>query len=104
MAQSKRRSSGTSNRRNSGPNPAELARGARRQLSELTGRRAESVLGLQQDDDGWKVTVEVVELSRIPPSTDLLGCYVVTLDDDGELVGYERLRRYQRGQAGGEDG
>lgn len=82
-------------------NPSELARAARRQLAELTGRTPESVLGLQKDDDGWKVTVEIVELSRVPTSTDLLGCYVVTLDDDGDLVGYERVRRYQRGQAGG---
>jgi hypothetical protein len=27
----------------------------------------------------------------------------VTLDKDGEVVGYERRRRYQRGQTGGED-
>jgi hypothetical protein len=100
MAQSKRRS----NKSDDGKvNPPELARAARSQLAELTGRMPESVLGLRKDDDGWKVTVEVVELSRVPTSTDLLGCYVVTLDDDGELVGYERVRRYQRGQAGGEN-
>jgi Gas vesicle synthesis protein GvpO len=102
MAQSKRRSSRSSGG-DGGANPVELARAARKQLSELTGRRAESVLGLRKDDDGWNVMVEVVELSRIPPSTDLLGSYVVTLDDDGELVAYERLRRYQRGQPGGEE-
>jgi hypothetical protein len=49
------------------------------------------------------VTVELVELSRVPNSTDVLGCYVVTLDNDGELVGYERVRRYQRGQTGGDE-
>ena len=101
MAQSKRRDSSGS--KNGGKNPAELAKAARRQLAELTGRPPESVLGLRKDDDEWKVTVEVVELSRIPPSTDLLGCYLVTLDDQGELVGYERVRRYQRGQPGGDD-
>jgi Gas vesicle synthesis protein GvpO len=99
MAQGKRRSTGN---RNGAVSPVELARSARSQLAELTGRVPESVLGLQKDDGGWKVTVEVVEHSRIPSSTDLLGCYVVTLDDDGELLGYERVRRYQRGQAGGD--
>jgi hypothetical protein len=84
-------------------NPVELAQAARAQLAELTGRVPESVLGLRKDEDGWKVTVELVELSRVPTSTDLLGCYVVTLGDDGELVGYERVRRYQRGQAGGDE-
>jgi hypothetical protein len=102
MAQKQSRSS-RSNRRNGGVNAAELAQAARSQLAQLTGRLPESVLGLSKDDDGWKVTVEVVELSRIPPSTDLLGAYVVTLDDQGELQGYERVRRYQRGQAGGEE-
>jgi hypothetical protein len=97
------RNSGNRNQRNGKVNPAELAKAARSQLAALTGRPPESILGLRKDDDGWKVTVEVVELSRIPTSTDLLGCYVVTLDDDGELVGYERVRRYQRGQAGGEE-
>jgi hypothetical protein len=99
MAQ--KRGGGSSSNKNGARSPAELARAARAQLGELTGRRAESVLGLHKDDDGWKVTVEVVELSRIPSSTDLLGCYVATLDDDGELIGYERVGRYQRGQAGG---
>lgn len=93
----------SSSRDNGKPNPVELARSARSALAELTGRTPESVLGLQKDDDGWKVMIEIVELRRIPNSTDLLGSYVVTLDDDGELVGYERVGRYQRGQAGGGD-
>ena len=94
---------GNRSRRNGQLSPVDLARAARGQLAELTGRAPESVLGLRKDEDGWKVTVELVELRRVPNSTDLLGCYVVTLDDNGELVGYERVRRYQRGQAGGED-
>lgn len=84
--------------------PADLAAGARRQLAELTGREAEAVLGIEREgDDGWRVTVELVELRRVPNSTDLLGCYVATLDEDGELQGYGRVRRYQRGSAD-EDG
>jgi hypothetical protein len=106
-SQSQRQSSGSQSesqsQRNGKVNPAELAQTARSHLAALTGRAPESVLALRKDDDGWKVTVELVELSRVPSSTDLLGCYVVTLDDDGELVGYERTRRYQRGQAGGEE-
>ena len=82
--------------------PADMVRAASRLLGELTGRPAESVLGLHKDKDGWKVTVEVVELPRIPRATDVIGCYVVTLDDDGELVSYERRQRYIRAQAGGD--
>lgn len=90
----------TSHPRNGRPKPAELGRLAAAMLAELTGRRPESVLGLRKEGDCWKVTVEVLELQRVPSSTDLLGSYVVTLGEDGELLGYERTRRYARGAAG----
>jgi hypothetical protein len=67
----------------------------------LLDRPLESVLGVHTIDDGggWEVTVQVVELERIPKSTDVLGAYVVELDDDCQLIGYERRRRFTRGQA-----
>lgn len=72
----------------------------RRDLPQLLGRPIEQVLGLDRDgDDGWKVRVQIVELARIPPTTDVLGSYLVTLDRDGEVVGYQRERRFHRSQA-----
>lgn len=74
----------------------------RRDLPPLLGKPVESVLGVESDEDsdgGWHVTIQVVELSRIPNSTDVLGAYRVSLDPDGELAGYRRIRRYQRNQA-----
>jgi hypothetical protein len=85
-------------RRSSG---AELARRARRELSEITGLEAEGVTSLERADDGtWKVTVELLELSRVPETDDMLGSYEAELDEDGELLRYKRLRRYPRSQAG----
>ena len=98
-----RGSGGNRSRRNGKLQAGDAARAALALITQLTGRRPETVLGLHREDDGWKVTVELVELSRVPNSTDVLGCYVVTLDDDGDLVGYERVRRYQRGQTGGDE-
>jgi gas vesicle protein GvpO len=83
---------------NGRPKPVEIVRSAAAQLAELTGRQPEGVLGVEHEDDGWRVTLELLELRRIPNSTDLLGSYVVKVDEDGELVGYERTRRYMRGQ------
>ena len=73
----------------------------RGELPGLLGHPVDSVHGAEPDEDGkgWKVTVQVVELSRIPPSTDVLGAYEVTLDAHGELQGYKRRRRYYRNQA-----
>ena len=94
MADSKR-NGGTSNKKRA----ADVVREARKQLTELTGRQAEAVLGIERDEDeGWQVTLEVLELQRVPSTTDLLGCYVVHVDDQGELVEYQRTRRYMRGQ------
>ena len=78
----------------------DVAQRVREDLPEVLGRPIESILGVQRsEDDGWEVTVAVVELSRIPNSTDVLGAYRVSLDGDGELQGYQRQRRYNRNQA-----
>jgi len=76
-----------------------VATRAREQLRELHGRDAESVTALERIADGWRVTLEVVEVQRVPDSTDVLATFVVELDDDGDLIAYERLRRYYRAQA-----
>lgn len=84
----------------SGLSAKEAVQRVRGELPQLLGHPVESVLGVERDEDGlWQVTVQVVELARIPNSTDVLGAYQVTLDADGELAGYQRRRRYTRGQA-----
>ena len=77
-----------------------ILRRAREQLAELTGRPPEGVLGFERTEDGWRVEIEMVELSRIPSTTDVLGAYDVEVDDDGDIQNYHRTRRYVRGQAG----
>jgi hypothetical protein len=72
----------------------------RRDLPELLGHPVESVLGVEPEaDNGWSVTVQVVEIGRIPPTTDVLAIYDVTLNRHGELLRYKRKRRYYRNQA-----
>ena len=74
----------------------------REQLEMLIQRPVESVSGLSRSGDGWAVTLEVVELERVPPTTDILATYRVELDENGELMGYDRVNRYYRNQAGGD--
>ena len=73
---------------------------AAEQAQELIGRPVEAVTGWEKNGREWTVTLEVVELERIPNTTDVLGKYEVTLDKDGELIGAHRTRRYPRGEAG----
>jgi len=84
------------------PNPGRIAAEAARQLVELTGKEPEGVVGLDRSDDGWKVEVEVLEVSRIPNTTDVLAMYEVEVDGKGSLQGYRRVRRYVRGVPGGD--
>lgn len=81
---------------------ARIASSAASQLLELTGKEPEGVVAVSKDGDSWLVEVEVLELRRIPNTTDVLASYEVTVDTDGELVGYRRLRRYVRGSSGEE--
>ena len=82
------------------PSAMKVARAAAEQLTELTGRRPEVVVGVERNDDGWQVELEVVESRRIPDSTDILATYRVQVDEDGEMMGYYRAQRYVRGKGG----
>jgi hypothetical protein len=77
----------------------QVLRHARTQLAELTGMAPESVSSFEQTEDGWTLEVEVLELARVPDTMSLLASYRVELDPGGELTGYRRVRRYERGRA-----
>ncbi len=72
---------------------------AKQQLTELIGHPTESVSASKKTDDGWDVTIEVVELERIPSSTDVLASYQAMLDGKGNVTDYKRTRRYYRNRA-----
>ena len=40
--------------------------------------------------------MDLIELKRIPESTDVLASYEALLDDEGNLLRYQRTRRYLR--------
>ena len=98
MAAKRANSSSTSNSHGHLGAP-DAARRAVEQIAMLTGRPVEGVLGMRRDgDDGWEVTIELVELRRVPDSTDVRASYEVALDGSGELREYRRTRRYYRSQ------
>jgi hypothetical protein len=82
---------------------AELGEAALTTIEELTGYDPEAVTALQWDADSehWTITVDVLELSRVPNTTDVMAAYDVQLDEQGTLRGYRRTRRFLRGAAEG---
>jgi gas vesicle protein GvpO len=79
-----------------GGEPFEIVPKARRQLARLLGREPESVSAIAREDGHWNVTLEVVELARIPETMDVLASYELALDDEGNVARLTRKRRYQR--------
>lgn len=77
---------------------AEAMRLASGQLAELLQCEPGSVSAVKPAGEGWTADVEVVEVERVPETTSVMGSYRVQLDGQGNLLGYERTRRYARGQ------
>jgi hypothetical protein len=98
-ADARRQDSGRAERRQDSALTAKLAaRAALRQIMELTAKQAEGITEVGRTEEGWVVCVEVVEDRRIPSSADILATYQATIDAEGDLMSYRRLRRYMRGR------
>ncbi|HEX2027686.1 MAG TPA: gas vesicle protein GvpO [Nitriliruptorales bacterium] len=68
-------------------------------FAEVTGLEVDRVTALTRGDDGWRVRIDVVEVPRVPHSTDVLATYEVRADGDGSMGSFERVRRFHRSQA-----
>jgi hypothetical protein len=77
---------------------AQAGRAGLQQIAELTGKQPEAVTGVEPTEEGWLVTVEVIEDRRIPSAADILATYEAELSLEGDLLSYRRDRRYSRGQ------
>jgi hypothetical protein len=78
-------------------NMKELAERAKSQLAEVTGLKPVTVTGTFKDEQGCHVALDMLEMSRIPPATDVLGDYEVLVDEDGNMMKFERKRTRLRG-------
>ena len=76
---------------------------AREELEGLSGYKVDSVTGFEKTDAGWRLTIAVVELRRIPAASDVLGSYEVNLNQAGDVINYHRDNRYFRNQVGQEE-
>lgn len=76
----------------------DLLERAKKQMADVTGLRPEGVVRAFKDDGGWHVGLEMLEMSRIPTATDVLGDYEVLLTEDGDMVRFERRKTRLRGE------
>ncbi len=79
-------------------NANEIGQRAQEQFHKLSQLPISTCTGLSRTDKCWVVTLEAVERKAIPETMDVMGLYEVSLDGEGNLVGFERKRLRKRGQ------
>jgi Gas vesicle synthesis protein GvpO len=74
----------------------EITERAKSQLATATNLEPLIVSGADKETDGWRLTVEMLELDRIPASQGVVGSYDVRLNDHGDLVTWRRTSLRKR--------
>jgi len=64
---------------------------AKAQLATATNLEPLLVSGADKETGGWRLTVEMIELDRIPEAQGIIGAYDVRVDNEGELVTWHRI-------------
>ena len=59
-------------------------------VRQYISKEPETVIGVEETDGEWHVTVEVLERKAVPDTQDLLGRYEVKLSMDGGLLGWRQ--------------
>jgi hypothetical protein len=60
------------------------------QLHSVLNLEVSSIAAASRSEDGWQLIVEMIERRAVPDTQDLLGTYNIHLDDEGNIVSYER--------------
>lgn len=79
-------------------NASEIVKKAEDHFTSLGKIRADGVTGLSKTEEGWVVSLEALERKAIPDIMDILGCYEIRLDSEGNLLGFERKKLRKRGE------
>jgi len=74
----------------------EVIEKARSEISKLTALEIGSTVGAARDEDGWVVSMEVIEKHSLPDGMDILATYETKLDPDGNMMEFKRIRMRKR--------
>ena len=67
-----------------------LVEQAKKQMAEFTGLKPVTVTQVFKDSQGWHISLDMLEMCRIPNATDVLGDFEVLLDEAGNMLKFER--------------
>ena len=57
----------------------------------VLNKKVESVVSMLKEEKGWKAVIEVLERKAVPDTQDLIGRYELTLNEEGDLLGYKQV-------------
>jgi hypothetical protein len=98
MADTQTSDSASSQPRRRRVSPDEIVERAKKVLYDLGGMDVDRVTGVEADDQGWRVNLEVVETRRIPDTADIIAKYEVLLSRGGRFRSYRLVGRRRRDQ------
>jgi hypothetical protein len=70
---------------------------ARGHIATMGKKHDEGVTSLIKRENGWTVCIEELERKGIPDTTDILGLYEISLNNEGDLLSVERKKLRKRG-------
>ena len=72
---------------------------AKNDISKIIGLEPSSVVKTTKIDGGWQIAIEMVEKRSIPDGMDLLATYEVKLDEQGNILEFNRKGMRKRMEA-----
>lgn len=72
---------------------------AKNDISKMIGLAPSSVVKTTKIDGGWQIAIEMVEKRSIPDGMDLLATYEVKLDEQGNILEFNRKGMRKRMEA-----
>ncbi len=55
---------------------------------KFISKNPETIVDIKEKNNEWSVTVEVLQRKAIPDTQDLLGRYLIRIDNAGEVLGW----------------
>ncbi len=72
----------------------------KKEFTGLTNLAIDGITRLSKNDGEYLVSLEALERKAIPDSMDVLGMYEVRLDNEGNVLSFERKKLRKRGDTG----
>lgn len=60
-------------------------------LGQIIDKPFTGAMGATKEGKGWRVLTEVIERRAMIDTEDIIGIYEVRLDENGEVMGFERI-------------